>query len=90
VWSKLSDEAKNMITALLNKNPRERISAREALRHPFIVNFIPQMRRNVPPPGYLARSSSKDSVNSSTTGVGSSQNADVLGIALPSALEPSV
>lgn len=80
VWSKLSDEAKTMITALLNKNPRERISARDALHHPFIVNFIPQMRRNIPPPGFVLRSSSRDSV-----GVGSSQSAEVMGIAVSAA-----
>jgi serine/threonine protein kinase len=37
VWIKLSEDAKSLITALLNKNPKERITARNALRHPFIV-----------------------------------------------------
>ena len=78
VWSKLTDEAKSLMTALLNKNPkyaihpvslympvsvswtnsicfclsllhvhycRDRISAREALRHPFILHHTPNIKR---------------------------------------------
>ena len=37
VWSKLSEDARTLITALLNKNPKDRITARNALRHPFIL-----------------------------------------------------
>ncbi len=44
VWNKLSDEVKSLIKGLLNKNPKERISARDALRHPFILSHSP--RRN--------------------------------------------
>ncbi len=44
VWNKLSEEVKSLIKALLNKNPKERISARDALRHPYILNYNP--RRN--------------------------------------------
>eukprot|EP00401_Gymnodinium_catenatum_P069634 CAMPEP_0117548976 /NCGR_PEP_ID=MMETSP0784-20121206/47926_1 /TAXON_ID=39447 /ORGANISM="" /LENGTH=157 /DNA_ID=CAMNT_0005345947 /DNA_START=227 /DNA_END=697 /DNA_ORIENTATION=+ len=46
VWSKLSDEAKSLIMALLNKNAKERITARDALRHPFITKNSPNPRRS--------------------------------------------
>ena len=41
VWGKLSEDAKDMIKSLLNKNPKERITAKDALRHPFIVSHCP-------------------------------------------------
>lgn len=33
VWGKVSEEAKDLVTKLLNKNPQERISTEEALQH---------------------------------------------------------
>ena len=36
-WSKLSDEATSLISLLLNVVPLERITARNALQHPFIL-----------------------------------------------------
>jgi Ca2+-binding EF-hand superfamily protein len=48
VWTKLSEDAKNLITSLLNKNAKERITAREALRHPFIVSNLGHYRRVSP------------------------------------------
>jgi serine/threonine protein kinase/Ca2+-binding EF-hand superfamily protein len=58
IWNRLTEDAKNMITSLLNKDPKERITAREALKHPFIVNTLMTQRRAsmslpalpVPPP----------------------------------------
>ena len=44
VWSKLGDEAKGMLTSLLNKSRSERITARQALRHPFFVLHPPTSR----------------------------------------------
>lgn len=44
VWSKLGDEAKGMLTSLLNKSRSERITAREALRHSFFVLHPPTNR----------------------------------------------
>lgn len=41
VWGKLSEEAKSLMQSLLNKSPKERITARDALRHPFILNYNP-------------------------------------------------
>lgn len=46
IWSKLTDEAKNLMMGLLNKNPKERTSARDALKHPFILHNAPHVRRN--------------------------------------------
>ena len=49
-----------MMTALLNKNPKERITARDSLKHPYIVMHIPHMKRTILPPS-LVRTTSKDS-----------------------------
>lgn len=38
IWNKLSDDAKNLITLLLSKNPKDRITARDCLKHQFIIN----------------------------------------------------
>ena len=46
VWNKLSEEAKSLLTSLLNKNVKERISARDALKHPYILLHNPHCRRN--------------------------------------------
>ncbi len=46
VWSKLSTEIKSLITSLLQKNPRDRISAKDALRHPY---FLGQRRMSIVP-----------------------------------------
>ena len=35
VWAVVTDEAKNLVSALLTVNPLERLSATEALRHPW-------------------------------------------------------
>lgn len=39
VWCKLTPEAQDMISSLLNKNPKERITARESLKHPWFGNY---------------------------------------------------
>lgn len=52
-WQDISDAAKDMITRLLTQNPKDRMTASEALRHPFIhqpsfsfeiINHIPSRR----------------------------------------------
>jgi calcium-dependent protein kinase len=37
-WRHVSDEAKEFVRALLQKDPEKRISAREAMRHPWLVH----------------------------------------------------
>eukprot|EP01017_Pseudomicrothorax_dubius_P022951 TRINITY_DN2469_c0_g1_i4.p1 TRINITY_DN2469_c0_g1~~TRINITY_DN2469_c0_g1_i4.p1 ORF type:complete len:346 (+),score=96.27 TRINITY_DN2469_c0_g1_i4:154-1191(+) len=37
-WSLISDEAKNLLTRMLEYDPRKRLSARDALEHPWFVN----------------------------------------------------
>ena len=39
IWEDISDEAKDLIQKLLNKNHRNRLSAVEALQHPWIQNI---------------------------------------------------
>jgi serine/threonine protein kinase len=45
VWNKLSDQAKSLLTSLLNKSCRDRITARAALKHPFLQLFYPEQGR---------------------------------------------
>jgi serine/threonine protein kinase len=45
VWTKLSEESKSLMQSLLNKNPKDRITARDALKHPFILNYNPHHSR---------------------------------------------
>ena len=40
-------DAKNLLTSLLNKNPKERISARAALRHTFLTTLNPHRRSSI-------------------------------------------
>jgi serine/threonine protein kinase len=46
IWSKLSDESKDLMTKFLNKNPKERCSAREALKHPFFAIYNPHPHKH--------------------------------------------
>ena len=39
VWNKLSDEAKSLMTSLLNKSAKDRITARDSLKHPFMLLY---------------------------------------------------
>ena len=39
IWQSISDEAKDLIEKLLDRDPQTRISAQEALRHPWITNY---------------------------------------------------
>lgn len=43
-WDPITDEAKHFISTLLSKNPASRPSARDAMRHPWIQNYCPEMR----------------------------------------------
>jgi len=40
-WENVSNEAKDLVKKLLEYNPEKRISASEALQHPWIVNVAP-------------------------------------------------
>lgn len=46
VWGRLSPDCQSLIKALLHKNPKERISGRAALRHPFILAHNPRRLSN--------------------------------------------
>lgn len=39
-WLYISDEAKDLIIKLLRQDPKERLSAKEALKHPWIVKNV--------------------------------------------------
>jgi len=39
IWSTISEEAKDLIQKLLVKSPDVRLTAQEALNHPFITNY---------------------------------------------------
>jgi len=45
IWLRLSYESQDLITKLLNKNPVERYSAREALNHPFIKGYYKMLTK---------------------------------------------
>lgn len=45
VWSKLSEEARGLMLAMLTKDPKERISAKEALKSPYILKHCPHSKR---------------------------------------------
>ena len=38
-WDEVSNEAKDLINELLNKNYKKRISAKLAIKHPFLRKF---------------------------------------------------
>ena len=39
-WSTISDEAKDLVTKLMEKNVNERLSAEDALQHPWILQTV--------------------------------------------------
>ena len=39
IWKYISDEAKNFVAALLEKNPEKRFNIEQALEHPWIKNL---------------------------------------------------
>ncbi len=41
IWEKKSKEAKDFVNKLLNKDPKKRMSVREALVHPWIKKYYP-------------------------------------------------
>jgi len=38
VWTAVPDDARDLVLRLLNKDPRKRITAAQALAHPFMAN----------------------------------------------------
>jgi serine/threonine protein kinase/Ca2+-binding EF-hand superfamily protein len=46
VWGKLSEPAKHLLRSLLNKSATERLTAREALKHPFIQLNAPREKHH--------------------------------------------
>lgn len=90
VWHRLSEDAKSMITSLLNKNPKERITARDALKHPFIVNTLGAARRStlvspVPPSALMSPQSALTSPSNFGPGPGPTPN----GNGAPPVLSPA-
>lgn len=43
IWQKRSDDVKQLITQLMEKDQLKRLSAREALNHPWITRKVPQL-----------------------------------------------
>lgn len=46
VWAALSEDARDIIKKMLHKDPKERISARAALRHPFVIKHCPHKKHH--------------------------------------------
>ena len=46
IFQEISEEAKDLLSKLLEKNPSKRISAVEALEHPWITNLAPNAKLN--------------------------------------------
>lgn len=44
-WAKISEEAKDLVTKLMNKNVKSRFSPSEALAHPWIINVNKKLRK---------------------------------------------
>lgn len=42
IWKSISDEAKDLIEKLMDKNPETRITALDALQHPWIKKYVSQ------------------------------------------------
>lgn len=40
IWNSISDEAKDLVRQLINKNVDERPSAEQALQHPWILQKV--------------------------------------------------
>jgi calcium-dependent protein kinase len=38
IWKTISDEAKNLIKQLMEVDPEQRLSAKSALQHPWIIH----------------------------------------------------
>lgn len=53
-WEDYSDDAKNFVSSILVEDPSKRLTARQALDHPFITKHNTEEHRNVagyePPP----------------------------------------
>jgi calcium-dependent protein kinase len=41
-WSKISDDAKDFVSKMLNKDPRRRVTAEVAFTHPWLLNMAPK------------------------------------------------
>jgi serine/threonine protein kinase len=41
VWGKRTPECVDFVQKLLKKKPRDRMSAKKALEHPWIINYTP-------------------------------------------------
>lgn len=48
-WDHVGQDGRDFIRSLLKLNPGERLTARQALTHPFITKFAPENFRTVPP-----------------------------------------
>jgi calcium-dependent protein kinase len=46
IWSKISKECRDLIARLLNKSPSSRLSAEQALKHPFILKYVEGIQDN--------------------------------------------
>jgi calcium-dependent protein kinase len=49
-WDIISDEAKDFIRQLLNRDPLRRPTAEEAMKHPWIAKHVVPVQPGIPPP----------------------------------------
>lgn len=47
VWSNISSEAQDLISKLLELNVEKRLSAKEVLKHPWLIEKVKQISRKV-------------------------------------------
>lgn len=68
VWTAISEDTKSILQALLSKSPKNRITARDALKHHFFEQFFPyeprhRRAKSIEKPNNFAGSSAKSAVS---------------------------
>ena len=64
-WKTVSQDAKNFIDALLKMDPKERLTARRALRHPWLRKLQPARKNRNTSPGERSNNSHEQQYNTS-------------------------
>jgi serine/threonine protein kinase len=73
VWGKLSEPAKHLLRSLLNKSATERLTAREALKHPFVQLNAPREKHHHHHHHHHHKTGKASSENAAAAGSGSSR-----------------